>query len=637
MNILDNEIYNAIQENIPYIMDAYAKVYGEEHRELIEERINRIIYVIYNDIDGINDYIDFLENCKQKQLAIKFLEKIGVNTKNQIENYAEKLDKDIDKIVYKYLGFYWGLTTDTKQGIKAWRTTDENEYVKLEKIRFINFLRGENEPQITIETFQEFCKTDEYKEIIEEIKEYLKVYEGIVQEYEEYLKELEPYKEYVEEENKRRNDIQTQKRNMIYMQIEDKLTEDIKDYLNKNYSSIDEKSRCFLGEELGEKSYLEYFSKEDENKLDDISINENDKNRIYYFRKRYFQSIGIKIDDFSLDDMEKYEYYIERGYKKLVPTQELIEEITKLKEKAYSECKKEFICNSKDFIRNTKIFANTEENIEGIYSRVKDSIICITSGNSNKGFISILFFTIRDNCSGLLDYILLHEIGHDIEAEDMLEKNDYRSGFEFGTVNVPKNPYNENKRKYERLNETIRDMLSIEAREILHEQGIYIFEQKELIRDAKNFNTHSICKDLLKPFLNNYRENIVDALLYGNMKDLYNRIGEENFEELNDIVNRVDYFIQKFGLVQKLENSQNESTIVVEYYKQLERLSKVYDNMERHQLKEQSSNDLLKSAIDATEKTTRLGNIEDAISSISNTFEQEFEEGKNKQENERNQ
>ena len=121
------------------------------------------------------------------------------------------------------------------------------------------------------------------------------------------------------------------------------------------------------------------------------------------------------------------------------------------------------------------------------------------------------------------------------------------------------------------------------------------------------------------------------------MKDLYNRIGEENFEELNDIVNRVDYFIQKFGLVQKLENSQNESTIVVEYYKQLERLSKVYDNMERHQLKEQSSNDLLKSAIDATEKTTRLGNIEDAISSISNTFEQEFEEGKNKQENERNQ
>lgn len=634
MNILDYEIHNAIQDNIPNIIDTYAKVYGEEHRELIEERVKKIIYVIYNDIDGIKDYIDFLEDCKQKQLAIKFLEKIGVNTKNQIKNYAEKLDKDMDKIVYKYIGFYWGLTTDTNQGIKAWRTTNENEYVKLEKISFINFLRGENENPITIETFQEFCKTDEYKEILEKIRKYLKVYDEIVREYEDYLKELEPYKEYVEEENKRRNDIQAQRRNMIYMQIEDKLSDDIKDYLNKNYSSIDEKSRCFLGEELGEKSYLEYFSKEDENKLDDMSISESDKNRIYYFRKRYFRSIGIKIDAFSLDDKESYEAYIAQGYKKLVPTQELIEEITKLKEKAYSECKKEFIYNSKDFIRNSKIFDNTERNKEAIYSRVKDSQICITGGSSDENFITILFFTIRNNCGGILDYVLLHEMGHAIETEDMLGKGDYRSGFEFGTVNVPENPYNQDKRKYERLNETIRDMLTLEAREILHEQGIYFFEQKELIKDAKNNNTHSICKDLLKTFLSEYREEIIGVLLHGDIDTLYNRVGEENFEELVDIVNRVDNL---YGLVPKLENMQNEDPTVVEYHEQLERLSKVYANMERHQIKEESANDLLQSAINATEETTRLGSIEDAIASISNTFEQNFEEDKTKQECERNQ
>ncbi len=634
MNILDYEIHNAIQDNIPNIIDTYAKIYGEEHRELIEERVKKIIYVIYNDIDGIKDYIDFLEDCKQKQLAIKFLEKIGVNTKNQIKNYAEKLDKDMDKIVYKYIGFYWGLTTDTNKGIKAWRTTNENEYVKLEKISFINFLRGENENPITIGTFQEFCKTDEYKEILEKIREYLKVYDEIVREYEDYLKELEPYKEYVEEENKRRNDIQAQRRNMIYMQIEDKLSDDIKDYLNKNYSSIDEKSRCFLGEELGEKSYLEYFSKEDENKLDDMSISESDKNRIYYFRKRYFRSIGIKIDAFSLDDKESYEAYIAQGYKKLVPTQELIEEITKLKEKAYSECKKEFIYNSKDFIRNSKIFDNTERNKEAIYSRVKDSQICITGGSSDENFITILFFTIRNNCGGILDYVLLHEMGHAIETEDMLGKGDYRSGFEFGTVNVPENPYNQDKRKYERLNETIRDMLTLEAREILHEQGIYFFEQKELIKDEKNNNTHSICKDLLKTFLSEYREEIIGVLLHGDIDTLYNRVGEENFEELVDIVNRVDNL---YGLVPKLENMQNEDPTVVEYHEQLERLSKVYANMERHQIKEESANDLLQSAINATEETTRLGSIEDAIASISNTFEQNFEEDKTKQECERNQ
>ena len=386
---------------------------------------------------------------------------------------------------------------------------------------------------------------------------------------------------------------------------------------------------------LTEVEFLYYpIYKEDENKLDDMSISESDKNRIYYFRKRYFRSIGIKIDAFSLDDKESYEAYIAQGYKKLVPTQELIEEITKLKEKAYSECKKEFIYNSKDFIRNSKIFDNTERNKEAIYSRVKDSQICITGGSSDENFITILFFTIRNNCGGILDYVLLHEMGHAIETEDMLGKGDYRSGFEFGTVNVPENPYNQDKRKYERLNETIRDMLTLEAREILHEQGIYFFEQKELIKDAKNNNTHSICKDLLKTFLSEYREEIIGVLLHGDIDTLYNRVGEENFEELVDIVNRVDNL---YGLVPKLENMQNEDPTVVEYHEQLERLSKVYANMERHQIKEESANDLLQSAINATEETTRLGSIEDAIASISNTFEQNFEEDKTKQECERNQ
>jgi len=57
----------------------------------------------------------------------------------------------------------------------------------------------------------------------------------------------------------------------------------------------------------------------------------------------------------------------------------------------------------------------------------------------------MLFFTIRNNCGGILDYVLLHEMGHAIETEDMLGKGDYRSGFEFGTVNVPENPYNQDK------------------------------------------------------------------------------------------------------------------------------------------------------------------------------------------------
>lgn len=61
-----------IQANISDIIDAYTKVYGPEYREVIEKRINQIFYIVYNDVDGISDYLTFLKECKKKELAIKF-------------------------------------------------------------------------------------------------------------------------------------------------------------------------------------------------------------------------------------------------------------------------------------------------------------------------------------------------------------------------------------------------------------------------------------------------------------------------------------------------------------------------------------------------------------------------------------
>lgn len=632
MNILDNEIRNAVQENMPYIIDAYAKVYGEEHRELIEKRANKILYVIYNNVYGIEMYMMFLRDCKKKELAIKFLEKIGFNIdKNQIGMYAEALDENIYNLIEHYIGKYFYIGDDIlPKGIKAWKKDDD--YVKQEKIKFINFLRGENKNQVTEETFQDFCKTDEYKEILEKIKEYLKIYDGIEQEYEDYLQELKPYEEYVQEENKRGDDLQKQKRNTIYKQIEEKLTDDIKNYLDEKYSNIDEKSNQFLGEDLGVKSYIEYFSKRDEEKLSYVSISQKEKDNIYCYRGSYFKSIGVKMRPHSINYKENYKAYIDGGYEKLIPTQELVQEITNLKEKAYHEYKKEFICNSKDFKENARNFSNTES-IKSIYKRVKDNQICILGGKNSNGFIPILFFTIWNNGGGILDHLLLHEIGHAIETEGIEEKDDLRTGFEFGIEDVPKNPYNTDKRKYERLNETLRDMLSIEAAEILHKQGIYILEKKELIKNTRDVNTYSICKELLTNFLNKYRKEVIGVLLYGDIETLYNTVGEENFEELNDIVNRVDYMIEKFGLMQRLANNpQNEDTVLVEYYKQLERLNKVYDNMERHKLKKENTNNLLQSAISATEEITRLGSINDAINNISNEFRNEKDENEQKYE-----
>lgn len=144
------------------------------------------------------------------------------------------------------------------------------------------------------------------------------------------------------------------------------------------------------------------------------------------------------------------------------------------------------------------------------------------------------------------------------------------------------------------MNETIDDIFSIQAREVLHKKGIYILEPKEHINeDVKDCNTHSIVKKCLAKFIVRYRAHIIRARILGDMQGLYDIVGEENFEELNDVVNKVDSLP---GLAYELKDGMKKSPIVQEYYKQLERLERIYANMEEHELKVKQSKQLVSRA-----------------------------------------
>lgn len=431
------------------------------------------------------------------------------------------------------------------------------------------------------------------------------MYDLTLEEYDKYLKEIEPYQRYVDSESKRKREMETSRINMLYERIVDFLPDDIKAFLNGKYSSLDEKSKALLETDIGIKSYIEFFSEEDEKMLNDASTSEHDKNKICYNRRRYFQKIGAMIDK-TVDDFETdrefYEYCIQQEHiKKLIPPARLATGINKLRKEAYEELERDFIYSSQDFIENTKDVSQRTR--KAIYAIQKENYVCINGGSDDEGFVPILFYTVRNFEYGKLDMIFLHEVGHAIETE-LTGNVGFRSGFEFLTEKNEKNPYNIQKRKYERLNETIMDIFAIEARQALHEQGIYIIEPKELIiKDVKDENTHSIVKQLLTIFLDRYREAIVRARLYGDMDGLYGIIGKENFEELNDVVNRVDSLLG--GLAQKLKNNQNEDPVVVEYHRQLERLERIYANMEAHQARGSANDNLLRDASSTNEGTMR--------------------------------
>lgn len=177
---------------------------------------------------------------------------------------------------------------------------------------------------------------------------------------------------------------------------------------------------------------------------------------------------------------------------------------------------------------------------------------------------------------GSLFYTFMHECGH------IIDQSSNGTGFETFSdfnENSEKNPYDNDFRKYEKFNETLNDIFTMEAVELLHNQGIYLIEPSEFtLSDISNHNTALITKNLLKPLLSKFRQQVISAKVKADHNELIRYIGKDNFEELVDIVNKVDY-LSRNGVVPKIDTSPDDE-MVKEYFEQVERAKKIYNNID---------------------------------------------------------
>ena len=71
------------------------------------------------------------------------------------------------------------------------------------------------------------------------------------------------------------------------------------------------------------------------------------------------------------------------------------------------------------------------------------------------------------------------------------------------------------------------------------------------------------------------REEIIESRMTGNLEQLYNFLGKENFENLNDVINKIDYLIDQ-GLEEKL-NKNDFDPLVIQYQYEIKRLEEIYN------------------------------------------------------------
>ena len=98
--------------------------------------------------------------------------------------------------------------------------------------------------------------------------------------------------------------------------------------------------------------------------------------------------------------------------------------------------------------------------------------------------------------------------------------------------------------------------------------------------DVSNNNTALITKNLLQPLVSKFRKQVIRAKVNADHKELIRYIGKDNFEELVDAVNKVDY-LSRNGVVSKI-NTSPEDEMVKEYFEQVERAKKIYSNIDAY-------------------------------------------------------
>ena len=449
-----------IEEYLEEIIYIYIKIFGNQYRNIIEERVRSTEFIEYNTEQSVRSYIFFLENCKAQELSIKFLREIGIDVSSlEGKTYTEELPGDIRRLIREYIGGISGFTylpEHNTLGIRAFdkKVQDANkereDEIERNQIQFLNFLFADEEfyskPDV-----EEFFKTPKGKETYKKIQEYIEIYNSIFREYKEFENTLEPYKKYVQD-----------RKNIKFSE-----TEEFKEILEK------------IGDTEENRKILEYILTE-----------------------RKLMTIA-----------------------------------------------------GKNLKRPTIFFSRFVSELE-------------------KG--------------GMDDYTLLHEYCHAIEIhkENESTEESFISGFDLINKNEL-NLYRKDKRKYERLNENITDIFAIEATRILHGKGTYMLEPKELTENnTMDVNTSSITKNMLFPFLKSYKKEIIRARITGDMERLFSIIGKDNFEELNDCINRVDYLLGK-GLKRSLDENKKGDKLVEEYNLQLKRLDRIYSNMKEHSIEDE--------------------------------------------------
>ncbi len=345
-------------------------------------------------------------------------------------------------------------------------------------------------------------------------------------------------------------------------------------------------------------SLLDAF-KEDKNdfsKLSDWQREETIKKRI-----KYFNGFGINHgDDYS-------KYLEDAEVKRVWPTPERVEKFYKSKEKYINAFYREFYEQTPQHKRIREEIDRAgllDKNDSFDATAYTEKITCVNPNIVLKGdsyeLLSLLLVNFNKLDSNSLDHFIVHELNHlfELTLQEVIGSSySFVCGWDDFTEEFNQQERKEadafkktSKRNYELFNEIINELIAQEISEIMHQNGMFIFDDSE---DSKY--TYTTSYDYTNFLVRNFFKEFKDVILAsrrGNINLLFDEVGKENFEELNSLFH---IFYENFPglkiysvLERKKNNVETEDTKL--YDELYVRSEEILEKMRKHKANKEEIN-----------------------------------------------
>lgn len=544
-----------IYEYLPIIIEAFVSFYGESERQRITDKFQNMLVIGYSSPDDMRHIILACNKEESNKLINEFLDKL---TKDEQEK--EKLKKlFLDNTELNYSNLH-----PLYRYINYCNKNNVNDFNKKQVVDFLKKI----EPTTTIDNLDELIKKGRFKSI----DKIVPLYKKMLKKYQKHEKRIELYKEYTDSCQKLISSLQKKYTKKVLEEIKDLFTEDewkgIEESLNDKYltsiRNISGKTRNYLSSSLDATSLIDAFSEESEELL--LTGAEWQQKSIKEDRIQYFKNLGLDLGD-------DYDAYLNHPKAmELTPSKDVVERIKNIKDKCYTKMMNEYYSSLPNYQKNrARIDAldliDKDDGYDASAYENKKTMITTNIKKVGQEYIMYpILFAYINNYNYYLDACLIHELNHVLELHlESVEQTRYHGtcGWDIIDTNISSEREasvsledDRTKRNYELFNEIINELIAQEISEILSQSGVCIFNFKEQKR-IKGGTSYERTMFIAREFYNKYKELIIESRKNGDMTKLFEVIGKENFEELNQLFG---IFYEHFGnkiMLQVYEDLKN--------------------------------------------------------------------------------